>query len=316
MNLRALFQTPPPDVAIEIEAGHVGGGRIAWRGAQAVVSAHAVEPLPPGAVVPGLTASNIADVAVVGQAVARVLAQLGRPRRVGLVVPDAVGKVALVRFETLPARPSDLVELVRWQVKKTAPFPIEEAVVSFTPGTLPPEGGHEFVVTLARTEVIGQYEEACRIGGAQAGLVDLATFAVINSILAAPGADTGDWLLVHVTPVSTTLAVVRDGHLIFFRNRAEDAEGSLADLVHQTAMYYEDRLAGHGFRRVLLAGAAIVPGGGETARRSLEERLGIGVENVDPRHSAALTDRINASPELMDALAPLVGLLLRERKAA
>jgi hypothetical protein len=34
---------------------------------------------------------------------------------------------------------------------------------------------------------------------------------------------------------------------------------------------------------------------------------------VDPRTAAALTDRIAAPPELLDALAPMVGLLLRDR---
>ena len=37
-------------------------------------------------------------------------------------------------------------------------------------------------------------------------------------------------------------------HLVFFRNRAADGEAGLADMVHQTAMYYEDRLSGAGFR--------------------------------------------------------------------
>ena len=59
-----------------------------------------------------------------------------------------------------------------------------------------------------------------------------------------------------------------------------------------------------------------MPGGAEALRRSLEERLGLKVEPVDPRSAAAVADRINASPELLDALAPLVGILLRERKAA
>ena len=41
-----------------------------------------------------------------------------------------------------------------------------------------------------------------------------------------------------------------------------------------------------------------------------------GVEAVDPRTAAALQDRIAASPELLDVLAPLVGMLMRERQAA
>ena len=81
-------------------------------------------------------------------------------------------------------------------------------------------------------------------------------------------------------------------------------------------MYYEDRLHGGGFPRVLIAGGGAVPGGAESVRRGLEERLGIDVESVDPRNAAALLDRIGASPELLDVLAPLVGMLLRERKVA
>jgi hypothetical protein len=40
------------------------------------------------------------------------------------------------------------------------------------------------------------------------------------------------------------------------------------------------------------------------------------VEAVDPRGAAALQDRIGASPDLLDVLAPLVGMLMRERKVA
>jgi hypothetical protein len=121
---------------------------------------------------------------------------------------------------------------------------------------------------------------------------------------------------VHVTDTYLSLAVMRDRAMLFFRNRSEEGEGTLADLIHQTAMYYEDRLRGQGFARVLIAGAGRLPGGADSVRRDLEQRLQIGVEAVDPRGAAALQDRIAASPELLDELAPLVGMLLRERKAA
>ena len=104
-----------------------------------------------------------------------------------------------------------------------------------------------------------------------------------------------------------------------FRNRDADGEGSLADMVHQTAMYYEDRLNGGGFGQVLLAGGGTPSGiGGPAAddlRATLELRLGTHVDTIDPRGAAALTDRITADTELLDALAPLVGLLARERAA-
>jgi hypothetical protein len=318
MSLRDLFTTPPPDVAVEIDHTHVAAARLDRGGAAAVITAHAAEALPAGAVTPGLAALNVADVPAVAQAVRRVLAELGgpAPTRVALVVPDTVAKVSLLRLDNVPARPADLQEIVKWQVRKTAPFPMEQAVLSISPGALGADGASEFVVAVARADVIHQYEQACVMAGVHPGLVDLATFSVINSILAGPTAPSGDWLLVHVTDNYLTLAVVRDRALLFFRNRGEEAEGTLADLIHQTAMYYEDRLHGRGFTRVLIAGGARLPGGADSVRRGLEERLGLGVEPVDPRGAAALQDRIGASPELLDVLAPLVGLLLRERTVA
>jgi hypothetical protein len=40
------------------------------------------------------------------------------------------------------------------------------------------------------------------------------------------------------------------------------------------------------------------------------------VETIDPRAAASLTDRITVAPTLLDTLAPLVGLLLRDRNQA
>ena len=201
-------------------------------------------------------------------------------------------------------------------VEEDGAVPDRAGRVSVSPGALSADGASEFVVALSRADVIHQYEQACVMAGAHPGLVDLSTFSVINGILASTSAPAGDWLLVHVTSGYMTLGVIRDNALLFFRNRGEEDEGTLADLIHQTAMYYEDRLQGGGFARVLIAGAARLPGGAESVRRGLVERLGIGVEAVDPRTAALLQDRIDASPELLDMLAPLVGLLLRERKVA
>jgi Tfp pilus assembly PilM family ATPase len=333
MSLFDLVRTAPPDVAVEIDRTHVSAARVTMRGAQAVISGHASEALPPGAVVPGLLAPNMADVPMVAGAIRSAINQLGgsKPTRVALVLPDTVAKVSLLRLEKIPPRSKDLHEIVKWQVRKTAPFPMDAAVLSVSPGAVTADGASEFVVSVARADVIHQYEQACVMAGLHAGLIDLSTFSVINSVLASPSPPAqdpsagsgspraqsrGDWLLVHVTDSYLTLAVMRNDGLLFFRNRSEDGEGTLADLIHQTAMYYEDRLHGSGFERVVIAGAARLPSGAENVRRDLEQRLRVGVESVDPRSAAALQDRIAASPELLDVLAPLVGLLLRERKAA
>jgi len=314
----SLREASGPGVAIELAADHVSAASLDMRGGAAVVTVHTSEALPAGALVPSLTAPNVHNHQVVMSALQRVFERTGNPRRVGLIVPDLVAKVSLVRFEHVPARTADLDQLVRWQVRKAAPFPIDEAQVSYVPGFKAADG-QEFVVSLARRSVIEEYEGLCTAAGAHPGIVDLATFNVINAVLAGVQPPAGDWLMINVAADYASIAILRGEHLIFFRNRTSDTDGALEDLVHQTAMYYEDRLGGGEFERVLLAGAA---GGGapaaevERLRRSVEERLARTVENVDPRSAAALTDRISAAPALLDSLAPLVGLLLRGQEAA
>ena len=314
--LSALRESASPPAAVELAAGRVSAAVVEWRGDQAVVAAHASEPLPEGALAPSLTLANLHDRPAVLAALARVLDRVGKPRRIGLVIPDTVGRVSLVRFAQVPAKTQELDQLVRWQIRKTAPFPIEEAQVTYVPG-LHAEDGQEFLVALARRDVVGEYENLCAEAGAHAGLVDLATINVVNAVLAGSGAPGADWLLVHLAAGYTSVALLRGPHVLFFRNRAADTDGTLADLVHQTAMYYEDRLKGAGFSRVILAGASAADAGAhgeiDQIRRSVEDRLQATVETFDPRTAVALTDRITAAPALLDALTPLAGMLLRDR---
>jgi type IV pilus assembly protein PilM len=317
---KSLLTPAPPTVAVEIARHRVSAATVSGRDGALSVTAHAMEPLPAGAVVPALNASNIVDPKAVAAALRRVFERMDiRPKRVALAIPDTVAKVSLLRFEKVPPRARDLDELVRWQIRKAAPFRMEDAQLSYMPSLTAADGSTEFVVVMARKDIIREYETACEDAGAQAGIVDLATFNVINALLAGPQPPAADWLLVHVTHEDATMAILRGNALVFFRNRTADGEAGLADMVHQTAMYYEDRLSGSGFSRVVLAGGGSPAAhGGQDAdylRRALEQRLGTKVDAVDPRNAATLMDRITANPELLDALAPLVGLLARERAA-
>ena len=79
-----LFAPPRPTVAVEIAARSVTALRLGG-GTPPAVAAYAVEPLPDGAVVPALAASNIVDPAAVAEAVRRALAAVGGARDVALV---------------------------------------------------------------------------------------------------------------------------------------------------------------------------------------------------------------------------------------
>ena len=306
--------SPPPNVAVEITATRVTAVALAEHGGARVVSAYAIEPLASGVATPALNAPNIHDERGLGAIVDGVLQKLGhRTKRIALVLPDSVAKVSLVRFEKVPAKAQDLEQLIRWQMRKAAPFRIEDAQIAWQPALALPEGGREYLVTVARRDIIQAYERLCDSIGVHAGLVDIASFNQINAMLAGESI-AGDWLLIDVAADYATLAVVRGDDIISFRNRASAGESDLADLVHQTAMYHEDRLGGGGFARVVLSGISVLGSdAAERLRRTLEERIGIRVEPIDFRRGADLRDRIAAGPELLDMLAPAVGILLRER---
>jgi type IV pilus assembly protein PilM len=316
-RLPSFLASAPPSVGIEIASDRVTAVALGRQGGGYTVAGYAVERLMPGVVTPALNSINVHDEEAAATAVRSALEKLGtRARRVALVIPDTAAKVSLLRFEKVPGA-SDLDQLIRWQVRKAAPFKPEEAEISWVPASALPEGGREFLVTLARRDIIESYERACAAAGAQAGIVDLATLNLINAVLAAPAtAPSEDWLVVHVAPEYATLAIVRGRDLIFFRTRQLETDADLADLVHQTAMYHEDRLGGSRFARVVLSGASARGADvGERARKGVEERLGVRVEPLDFRGGAAFVDRIAAGAELLDALAPAVGVVLRERVA-
>ncbi len=314
--LASWLASPPPDAAIEIAADRVAAAVVTSRGDDLVVNAHAWELLPAGVVTPSLTGANVQDSAAAVRVLHRVVERLGtRPRRVALVIPDTSVKVSLLRFEKVPPRREDFEQLVRWQLRKAAPFAVEGASVTWSPAMELPGGGREFVVELAREEGVREYEELCNQVGVYAGLVDIATFSLLGLRAGAPGTDM-DWLLVHMRPDYTSIAIVRGEAVILYRNRPEAGQEALPDLVHQTAMYYQDRLEGAGFKKVYLAGAGRSPGATEAASRGIQERLGLPVERLDSTGGAGFTDRITAARELTDILGPVIGLLRRTEVGA
>jgi type IV pilus assembly protein PilM len=313
--LTSWLTSPLPDAAIQIAPECVSVAVIGSRGGEPVVQGYAIEPLSAGAVVPSLTAGNLPARPTVVDALRRAVDRAGvRPRRVALVIPDPSARVSLVRFDQVPPRHEDLEQLIRWQIRKAAPFPIDEACLTFDVSTRSSDGSAEFVVVLARRETVREYESACEEAGMHAGLVDVATLSLVNLFFSSARPE-GDWLVIHAQPSYTSVVILRGADMIFFRNIEGDGE-AIGDAVHQTTMYYQDRLAGQGFGRVLLGGMGKTAGSLDQMRATLSERLGGAVELIDPTRAAALTDRITASPEVLSSLAPLVGVMVRSRAEA
>ena len=312
----SLLKAPPPSVAIELTSRRVTVVEVSGAGKGVSVVGYASEALPPEALQPSATGANIPNAAAVREAIGRALERAGvrSARRAALVVPDSVARVSLLTFDQWPGKAADAEQLIRWQLKKSTPYPIEEAQVTWT---LAHRTGAATTVAavVARRDVIAEYEAVAGAAGVHAGLVDLASFNVMNAVIGAGSASTADWLLVTMAPEGTTLAIGRGADLMFYRHRAAVEQEPLSVLVHQTAMYHEDRLGGTKFSRVWLCGGGIGKEA-EQVRLEIHNRLGVPVEPVDVRAAAELGGRITVTTDVLEALAAPVGVLLRDRKAA
>jgi len=121
---------PKPKIACEISADRVLAGKIADSGG--VVEMCSVRELPPGSVVPDLTEPNILQPELVRKAINDALAGVsGRLRDIIGVLPDAAVRVVLLDFDTLPSDPQDAESVVRFRLKKSLPFDVEKAKVSY-----------------------------------------------------------------------------------------------------------------------------------------------------------------------------------------
>jgi hypothetical protein len=311
--LRSLLSAPGPAAAVSVVPGHVTAVQVESGRHGPVACGLARTGLPAESVLPAVHAPNLADPPVVADAIDDALGRLPRrPRRIALLLPDNAAKVSLVRLAQVPARAAELQEMLRWQVRKSVPFRVEEAQMDWSPGGSTADGEQEFVVVLAHRAVVEEYERACTAAGTHAGRIELLSFSLLNTAVACGAGDGGvDWLLVHVGSGSSTLAVVRGRHPLLFRTVAADGE-ALGDLVHQTAMYYEDRLGGAGFS------CALVAGGGATADdvRRIEgvvsQRLAIKVEPIAGRISSLVSQRAALDQAAVRELAAPLGVLLPE----
>lgn len=317
--MRSSVRTPawlasaPPTIAIEIASRRVTVVELSRSGGRTTILRQATEPLPPGAVVPALSGTNLVAADQVTAAVERAClrAGTGTPSRVALVVPDSTARVSLLPLEQVPPRAKDLDEVIRWQARKSTPFALEDAQLTYFPvasdGT-----ATTFAAVVARRDVVKEYEDALASLGIYAGLVDLASFNVMNAVMGAGAPAAGDWLLVHLASEATTLAILRGQSLLFYRHRTAVDEEPLGSLVHQTAMYHEDRLGGGGFAGAWVCGAGT---GVDDARRQVAGRLGVPATPVDVRPAAAMGDGPEPSLDQLDALAAPVGVLIRETAA-
>src|SRR5271155_6279650 len=119
-----------PRLACEIAADRVLVGRLSEDGRS--LEACAARELAPGSVVPDLVEGNLRQRDAVSSALHETLASVaGRSHDVIAVVPDAAVRVVLLEFDSLPSDAEEAAGVVRFRLKKSLPFDVDKARVSY-----------------------------------------------------------------------------------------------------------------------------------------------------------------------------------------
>lgn len=162
----------------------------------------------------------------------------GRTRDVIAILPDASSRVAWLDFDTLPSNHEEAEGVVRFRLKKSLPFNIDEAKVSYHAHTA--NGGVRVVAAVALTSVIQEYESLFRELGYNPGVV-------LPSMLAALGAVNADrpTLIVKVDANTTGVAILDQQQLLLIRT-LENPRGiaitgeQLAEDIYPSVVFFED----------------------------------------------------------------------------
>jgi len=229
--------SPRPKLACEIASDRILAGRVTDHGSTLEVCA-AYE-LAPGSVVPDLVENNLRQRDRVRVGIEEALGSVaGRTHDVIAIVPDAAVRVVLVEFDTLPSDSEEALGVVRFRLKKSLPFDVEKAKVSYHAQKFP--DGVRVVAAVALASVIEDYESAFRDAGYSPGVV-------LPSMLAALGAADGKrpTLVVKVDARSTSIAILNEDQLQLFRT-LENTRGvtitgeQLAEEVYPSVVFFQD----------------------------------------------------------------------------
>jgi type IV pilus assembly protein PilM len=186
-----------------------------------------------------------------------------------LLIPDPVVRVFILPFDTLPRRADEALQLLRWRLKKSVPFDVDETAVSWMRQT-GRHGALEIVTAVARQRIVKEYEDILQPLGATAGVVLSSTLGALPLL-----GDDGSTLLVRISGKTLTTVIVSGGNLCVYRSTEMSSEASaldpqsMLDEIFPAVAYFQDTW-GSAPDRALLAGFSARE---EVFRRALSAEL-------------------------------------------
>ena len=244
----AVELSPEGVLAAALPAARSRRGAMAEKGC-----VYAFAPLAPGALVPGLDEPNLRAPEAVASAIRSALSQVApRTRAVTLVLPDTLVRVFVLDFDSMPAKASEAVSVVRFRLRKMVPFDVEPAGVSYQV-LAQNESECKVLAAIVPGPILAEYEAAVRDAGYEPGAVLSSSLAALEAADATEGV-----LAANLSARTITTAVTSGQDLLLYRtldlppdpaSRAAEIERSIA----VAAAYFEDKL-GAPPRRLYYAG--------------------------------------------------------------
>jgi type IV pilus assembly protein PilM len=203
---------------------------------------YAFEPLPHGALIPGIGEQNLRAPELVANAMRVALGQVSpRTRAVTLVVPDTVVRVFVLDFDSLPSKAAEAIPILRFRLRKMVPFDVEHAGVNYQV-LVETKSECKVLAAVIPGLILQEYEAAVRRAGYEPG-------AVLPTSLAALGAiDSAEPVLIaNLSALALTTAITHGQDLLLYRtlDLPEEPAQRLQEVqrgVSVAAAYFEDKL--------------------------------------------------------------------------
>ncbi len=267
-SMANILRDPPPPLAFELSEAGIALARNTARMQVEFV------PLKPGVLQPSPLHDNVLlpdELAAAVQAAAPMSASR-KQRNVALILPDQAARTTVLDFDDFPTDQKEQASLVRFRMRKSLPFDLDSAAVSYYPQA---RNGKkcDVVVVISPLEIVARYEAPFRAAGMVPGLVTTSSLAALHLI-----DEKASVVVAKMTGRVLTVLVLDKGQLKLSRS-LELLSGTVEEIeadLYPTFVYIEDNL-GAKAAKLLLCGFG---GMQEEARRTFQDELGVEVDAV------------------------------------
>lgn len=274
-SLAQLFKDPPPTHAFELSAAGISFAKLGQ------VAEIGFRPFESGFLSISPVHDNIHNPEGLLAGIKEIAPPNGnRKRPAALILPDYCARVAVLGFDAFPSTPEEQLALIRFRMKKTVPFDVDHAMVSFVPQPRSAQTKEiEVLVAVMASEIVLRYEEQFRNAGFWPGLVTTSSVAMLN--LVQPD---GVTLVVKLNGATLTAIVLEGASVKLVRcveiSSADPEE--IESVVLPTLAYIEDELASTP-KRILLCGLG---NAADALSYKWANDWSVHVEGVQSRHGA------------------------------